>query len=71
MANYELDEIHRIRREISERFNHDVRKLGEYYMELDKNTGSLANTNSWSHRLRSLKKRRNRKRRSCGLTPDS
>ena len=36
MANYELDEIHRIRQEISERFNHDVRKLGEYYMELDK-----------------------------------
>ena len=36
MANYELDEIHRIRREISERFNHDVRKLGKYYMKLDK-----------------------------------
>ena len=31
MANYELDEIHRIRQEISERFNHDVSKLGEYY----------------------------------------
>lgn len=36
MANYELDEIHRIRREISARFNHDARKLGKYYRELDK-----------------------------------
>lgn len=36
MANYELDEIHRIRQEISERFNHDARKLAEYYMALDK-----------------------------------
>ena len=36
MANYELDEIHRIRREISARFNHDAKKLGEYYRELDK-----------------------------------
>ena len=35
MANYELDEIHRIRREISARFNHDPKKLGEYYRELD------------------------------------
>ncbi|MXY28550.1 hypothetical protein F4Y59_10375 [Candidatus Poribacteria bacterium] len=35
MANYELDEIHRIRREISKKFNHDARKLGEYYRELD------------------------------------
>ena len=36
MANYELDEIRRIRREISAKFNHDVTKLGEYYRELDK-----------------------------------
>ena len=36
MVDYEIDEIHRIRREISERFNHDVKKLGEYYMELEK-----------------------------------
>ena len=36
MANYELDEIHRIRREISERFNHDATKLGAYYRELGK-----------------------------------
>lgn len=36
MANYELDEIHRIRREISAKFNHDASKLGEYYRELDK-----------------------------------
>ncbi len=35
MADYELDEIHRIRREISERFNHDAEKLGAYYRELD------------------------------------
>lgn len=35
MANYELDEIHRIRREISARFDHDASKLGEYYRELD------------------------------------
>ncbi len=36
MADYEIDEIHRIRREISARFDHDARKLGEYYRELDK-----------------------------------
>ena len=36
MADYEIDEIHRIRREISAKFNHDVGKLCEYYMELDK-----------------------------------
>lgn len=36
MVDYEIDEIHRIRREISERFNHDARKLGEYYRELDR-----------------------------------
>ena len=35
MANYELDEIHRIRREISARFDHDASKLGEYYRALD------------------------------------
>ena len=35
MADYELDEIHRIRREISERFNHDPEKLGAYYRALD------------------------------------
>ncbi len=35
MADYELDEIHRIRREISERFNHDPEKLGAYYQALD------------------------------------
>ena len=36
MADYEIDEIRRIRREISARFNHDAKKLGEYYRELDK-----------------------------------
>ena len=35
MADYELDEIRRIRREISARFNHDASTLGEYYRELD------------------------------------
>ena len=35
MADYEIDEIRRIRREISARFNHDVKKLGEYYRELE------------------------------------
>lgn len=36
MANYELDEIHRIRREISERFDHDVDKLIAHYQALEK-----------------------------------
>ena len=35
MADYEIDEIHRIRREISARFDHDVEKLGAYYQALD------------------------------------
>jgi hypothetical protein len=35
MVNYEIDEIRRIRREISARFDHDVNKLCEYYMKLD------------------------------------
>ena len=35
MADYELDEIHRIRREISARFDHDAEKLGVYYRALD------------------------------------
>lgn len=35
MADYELDEIHRIRREISARFGHDVSKLVAYYQKLD------------------------------------
>lgn len=35
MADYELDEIRRIRCEISARFNHDARRLGEYYQTLD------------------------------------
>lgn len=36
MTNYELDEIHRIRRKISAKFGHDATKLGEYYRELEK-----------------------------------
>ena len=35
MADYEIDEIHRIRWEISARFDHDINKLCEYYMKLD------------------------------------
>lgn len=35
MANYEIDEIRRIRREISARFDHDVNKLCEYYRKLE------------------------------------
>ncbi len=35
MANYEIDEIRRIRREISARFDHDASKLGEYYRKLE------------------------------------
>ena len=35
MADYEIDEIRRIRREISARFNHDASKLGEYYRKLE------------------------------------
>ena len=36
MTNYELEEIHKIRRNISARFDHNASKLGEYYRELDK-----------------------------------
>ena len=35
MANYEIDEIRRIRREISARFNHDVSKLVAHYQALE------------------------------------
>ena len=35
MANYEIDEIRRIRREISAKFDHDASKLGEYYRKLE------------------------------------
>ena len=35
MADYEIDEIRRIRRKISARFDHDARKLGEYYRKLE------------------------------------
>ena len=35
MTNYEIDEIRRIRREISARFDHDVNKLCEYYRKLE------------------------------------
>ena len=36
MANYEIDEIRRIRREISERFDHDVDKLIAHYQALER-----------------------------------
>ncbi len=35
MADYEIDEIRRIRQEISARFDHDVNKLCEYYRKLE------------------------------------
>ena len=35
MADYEIDEIRRIRREISARFDHDLNKLCEYYRKLE------------------------------------
>ena len=35
MADYEIDEIRRIRREISARFDHDVSKLIAYYQALE------------------------------------
>jgi len=36
MADYEIDEIRRIRREISERFDHDVGKLIAHYQALER-----------------------------------
>lgn len=36
MANYEIDEIRRIRREISARFDHDVGKLIAHYQALER-----------------------------------
>ena len=36
MTNYELDEIHRIRQEISVRFDHDVDRLIAHYQALEK-----------------------------------
>ena len=36
MADYEIDEIRRIQREISERFDHDVGKLITHYQALEK-----------------------------------
>ena len=35
MADYEIDEIRRIRRKISERFDHDVDKLIAHYQALE------------------------------------
>ena len=36
MADYELDQIRKIRRKISARFNHDVSKLVAHYQALEK-----------------------------------
>ncbi|MXV73997.1 hypothetical protein F4Z99_06945 [Candidatus Poribacteria bacterium] len=36
MADYEIDEIRRIRREISARFDHDVNKLIAHYQAVEK-----------------------------------
>ena len=36
MADYEIDEIRRIRRKISERFDHDVDKLIDHYQALER-----------------------------------
>jgi len=36
MVNYEIDEIRRIRREISARFDHDVGKLIAHYQALER-----------------------------------
>lgn len=36
MADYEIDEIRRIRREISARFDHDVGKLIAHYQALER-----------------------------------
>lgn len=36
MANYEIDEIRRIRRKISARFDHDAGKLIAHYQALEK-----------------------------------
>ena len=36
MADYELDEIRRIRRKISARFDHDVGKLIAHYQALER-----------------------------------
>ena len=36
MANYEINEIRRIRRKISARFDHDVGKLIAHYQALEK-----------------------------------
>ncbi len=36
MADYEIDEIRRIRQKISARFNHDVNKLIAHYQALER-----------------------------------
>ena len=36
MADYEIDEIRKIRRNISARFDHDIGKLIAHYQELEK-----------------------------------
>ncbi|MCP4697429.1 MAG: hypothetical protein GY862_11335 [Gammaproteobacteria bacterium] len=36
MSNYEIQEIRRIRHQVSAEYNHDLRKLAEYYRRIEK-----------------------------------
>ncbi len=36
MSDYEIDEIRRIRRRVSAEHDHDLRKVAEYYREIEK-----------------------------------
>jgi hypothetical protein len=36
MDDYEIDEIRRVRRQISVEHDHDLRKIAEHYRELEK-----------------------------------
>ena len=55
MACSIMDEVHEMRRKISEEFGHDLSQLVAYYQELETEMRSLANTSSWIHRMKSLK----------------
>ena len=35
MSDYEIDDIRRIRREVSEKYDHDLRKVVEYYRRVE------------------------------------
>ena len=36
MSDYEIDEIRRVRHCISEKYDHDLRKIAEHYRKLEK-----------------------------------